>query len=138
MKSVPLVVKCFPIRDPFAPLVDLGSKLGQPRSTRGANGSLMEKHFTTLETDFTLETLLPWRKGTLPLHILAPKIQNVVWFPYLLKVLGSNNWDWLNFIHTILCNMYLYSLESTFLIKNQVVWTMMSVINIIWIFVPKS
>ena len=25
----------------------------------------MEKHFTTLETDFTLETLLPWRKGTL-------------------------------------------------------------------------
>ena len=26
----------------------------------------MEKHFTTLETDFTLETLLPWRKGTIP------------------------------------------------------------------------
>ena len=24
----------------------------------------MEKHFTTLETDFTLETLLPWRKET--------------------------------------------------------------------------
>ena len=28
----------------------------------------MEKHFTTLETDFTLETLLPWRKGTLFLN----------------------------------------------------------------------
>ena len=45
-------------------ILDGPRKLGQPRSTRGANGSLMEKHFTTLETDFTLETLLPWRKGT--------------------------------------------------------------------------
>ena len=34
-------------------------KLGQPRSTRGANGSLMKKHFTILET------LLPWNKGTI-------------------------------------------------------------------------
>jgi len=30
----------------------------------------MEKHFTTLETDFTLETLLPWRKETFILKTL--------------------------------------------------------------------
>ena len=47
--------------DNFVPLVDLGRP---SQAWRGANGSLMEKHFTTLETDFTLETLLPWRKGT--------------------------------------------------------------------------
>ena len=47
--------------DNFVPLVDLGRP---SQAWRGANGSLMEKHFTTLETDFTLVTLLPWRKGT--------------------------------------------------------------------------
>ena len=56
--------KCF-YSDRKIWILDGPRKLGQPRSTRGANGSLMEKHFTTLETDFTLETLLPWRKGTL-------------------------------------------------------------------------
>ena len=33
VKSVPLVVKCFPIRDPFAPLVDLGWP-SQARATK--------------------------------------------------------------------------------------------------------
>ena len=51
--------------DNFVPLVDLGRP---SQAWRGANGSLMEKHFTTLETDFTLVTLLPLRKVTLSLE----------------------------------------------------------------------
>ena len=42
-------------------------KLGQQKPTRGANESLMEKHFTARKNDFTLEKLLPWRKGTFPI-----------------------------------------------------------------------
>ena len=40
-------------------------KLGQQRSTWGANGSLRKKHFTARKNDFILETLLPLRKVTL-------------------------------------------------------------------------
>ena len=39
-------------------------KLGQQRSTWGANGSLRKKHFTARKNDFILETLLPLRKVT--------------------------------------------------------------------------
>ena len=42
-------------------------KLGQQRSTWGANGSLRKKHFTARKNDFILETLLPLRKVTLPM-----------------------------------------------------------------------
>ena len=66
VKSVYRVVKCFPwvIHWHHAWILVARACEGHPRSTSGANGSLMEKHFTTLETDFTLVTLLPWRKGT--------------------------------------------------------------------------
>ena len=63
-------------------ILDGPRKLGQPRSTRGANGSLMEKHFTTLETDFTLVTLLPWRKGTF--YLVSRKSSSKSWLSFLL------------------------------------------------------
>ena len=66
----------------------MGRKLGQPRSTRGANGSLMEKHFTTLETDFTLETLLPWRKGTLSCDERLEAFKRLRQFAGILKLSG--------------------------------------------------
>ena len=47
----------------ISPIRHVARAIQDPQAS-GANGSLMEKHFTTLETDFTLETLLPWRKGT--------------------------------------------------------------------------
>ena len=43
-------------------------KLGQQRSTWGANGSLRKKHFTARKNDFILETLLPLRKVTFRFH----------------------------------------------------------------------
>ena len=64
MKSVPLVVKCFSFVIHLHHLWILDPrKLGEPRSTRGANGSLMEKHFTTRGTDFTRGTFYKLRMG---------------------------------------------------------------------------
>ena len=48
---------------------------GHPRSTSGANGSQMGKHFTTRGTDFTKETFYKLRMG---LCSTLPRITNVL------------------------------------------------------------
>ena len=69
-------------------------KLGQQKPTRGANESLMEKHFTARKNDFTLEKLLPWRKGTFLLSFLTSRIlQYKCSFSQASKIFWEGSWS---------------------------------------------